>query len=299
MKIFPSEKVLTQVFLLIISLLLWVIVFLLIFPQQKEDSLIFSYPNSPLEFAGVAIPRFEENFIVKERFDKEYLNVSYNLYQFFLYAKRMPLYVPYIEEKLEEKWLPDDLKYLPIAESALRNDVVSTAWAAGIWQFMPETAKQYGLIVNENVDERYHFEKSTLAALEYLEDLHKKFWDWPLALASYNRGQNAIQKALEAQKVDNYFDLYLNPETSRYVFRILAIKYSILDYQTKKWSVNLLIGGVYEKPLTKKIKISSIANLKNWAAENNYNYYEIKSLNPWILTDTLPEWNWDLEVMER
>jgi membrane-bound lytic murein transglycosylase MltF len=87
----------------------------------------------------------------------------------------MPLYVPFIEEKLAEKNLPDDLKYLPIAESALRNDVVSSAGAAGIWQFMPETAKQYGLIVNENIDERYHFEKSTLAALEYLEDLHKKF----------------------------------------------------------------------------------------------------------------------------
>lgn len=280
-------------------ILLWCIFFLLFIWSKSDTWIFFSYPNEALEFAWTEIPDIRQNYLIKEKFDKEFLNISYNLYQFFLYAKRMPLYMPFIEEQLHESRLPDDLKYLPIAESALRNDVVSSAWAAGIWQFMPETAKEYWLIVNEFIDERYHFEKSTLAAIKYLQDLHDKFKNWPLALAWYNRGQNAIAKALNDQNVTSYFDLQLNDETSRYLYRILAIKYVIQDYEKKKSSLDTLIWGVYEKPETKKIPVNQIDNIEIWAQENGYSGSEIKLLNPWILQNSLPEGDWELEVMKK
>lgn len=294
-----SKNLLFFIFFLTFSILFIGIFQRSFFPSPSQNSIIFSYPKNDLVFAGVTLKNMNDNYLIKERFDKEFLNVSYNLYQFFLYVKRLPLYMPYIEEQLEIFGLPDDLKYLPIAESALRNDVVSSAGAAGIWQFMPDTARDYGLIVNDDVDERYHFEKSTQAALKYLDFLYKKFEDWPLALASYNRWQNAISRALLDQWVNNFFDLYLNEETSRYFFRILAIKYVIEDYETKKENIDHIIGGVYEIPQTQKIKVKSITNLKDWAKQNNYDYLTLRSLNRWIIWEKLPEWNWEIEVIEK
>ena len=294
-----SKNLLFFIFFLTFSILFIGIFQRSFFPSPSQNSIIFSYPKDDLVFAGVTLKNMNDNYLIKERFDKEFLNVSYNLYQFFLYVKRLPLYMHYIEEQLEISGLPDDLKYLPIAESALRNDVVSSAGAAGIWQFMPDTARDYWLIVNDDIDERYHFEKSTQAALKYLDFLYKKFEDWPLALASYNRWQNAISRALSDQWVNNFFDLYLNEETSRYFFRILAIKYVIEDYETKKENIDHIIGGVYEIPQTQKIKVKSITNLKDWAKQNNYDYLTLRSLNRWIIWEKLPEWNWEIEVIEK
>lgn len=265
--------------------------------STNENSIVFNYPDDKIEFAWKVIDT--NNFYTKQRFDKEYLNISYNLYQFFLYAKRMPLYIPYIEEKLKEYELPQDLKYLPIAESALREDIVSSAWASWIWQFMPETAREYWLIVNENIDERYNFEKSTDAALTYLKYLHKKFDDWPLAIASYNRWQNAISKALKEQNTNNYFDLELNDETSRYFFKILAIKYVILDYETKKEKIDKVIGWTYKPQDFEYLEINyEIKDIKSWVIENNYKYKDIKTLNPWILWDYLPKGERKIKVLK-
>lgn len=265
---------------------------------QNWEQIIFTYPEWKIDFAWEVLPDLGENYFIKERFDKEFLNVSYNLYQFFLYVKRLPIYLPYIEEKLDEYNIPEDFKYLPIAESALRNDVVSSAWAAWIWQFMPGTAKEYWLIINENIDERYNFEKATLAAAKYLEYLHTLFWDWTLVAASYNRWQNWIKSALEEQKVDNYYDLYLNEETSRYVFRILAIKYVINDYYNKKSYIDKIIWWVYKNPETKVVKLWKVSDLKSWAKDNWQNYQTIKILNPWILKDSLPEWDWEVKILK-
>lgn len=284
----------------IISIAIFLIVFNIFWKKNnlENNSIIFSYPWNDLNFAWENLPDLEQNYFIKERFDKEFLNTSYNLYQFFLYVKRLPLYMWYIEDKLDEYNIPNDFKYLPIAESALRNDVVSTVWAAWIWQFMPETAREYNLIVNEEIDERYNFEKSTIAAAKYLEYLHELFWNRTLVAASYNRWQNGIKRALEDQKVDNYYDLYLNEETSRYVFRILAIKYVIQDYESKKSYIDKIIGWVYKEPKTEIIKIWKVDDLKKWALDNWQNYQTIKTLNMWIKKDFLPEWKWELKILK-
>lgn len=286
------------IFLILITIFL--IVFNIFEKNNSNDmgGLFFNYPGSELNFAGEELPNLENNYFIKERFDKEFLNTSYNLYQFFLYVKRLPLYMWYIEDTLDQYKIPQDFKYLPIAESALRNDVVSWAGAAGIWQFMPETAREYWLIVNDDIDERYHFEKATKAAAEYIDYLHGLFWNRTLVAASYNRWQNGIKKALEDQKVDNYYDLYLNEETSRYVFRILAIKYVLQDYEKKKKYIDKIIGGQYTPPTTISKSVWKIENLKEWALENRQSYQTIKTLNMWIKKDFLPEWKWEILIIK-
>lgn len=284
---------------LIISIALFLIVFNIFSNKNKsQNSIIFSYPWNELKFAWEKLPNLEKNYLIKERFDKEFLNTSYNLYQFFLYIKRIPIYMPYIEYILEKNNIPNDFKYLPIAESAFKNDAISNANAAWIWQFIPETAREYWLIINDNIDERYNFEKSTIAAAKYLKYLHNIFNNWTLVAASYNRWQNWIKKALKEQNVDNYYDLYLNEETSRYVFKILAIKYVIEDYLTKKDYIDKIIGWVYTQPKTEIIKLWKTDNLKKWAKDNWYNYLTIKTLNMWILKDSLPDWEWEVKVIK-
>lgn len=267
--------------------------------EAGTATIIFEYPGDEIEFAGDEVDLSWDDYYNKERFDKEFILASNNLYQFYLYAKRYPLYIPYIEKKLQEAWIPNDFKYLPIAESALRNDVVSTAWAAWIWQFMPETGKRYGLVVNEYVDERYHFVKATDAAIAYLSDLYDKFWDWALVAAAYNRWENGLARDMESQNVDNYYDLYLNEETSRYVFRILAIKYVMMAYFEKKDFIDKIIWWVYSDPMTQEVPVWKIESISLWAKENGYNYKDIKILNRWIIWDSLPEWEWFISVLQH
>ncbi|USN58715.1 MAG: lytic transglycosylase domain-containing protein [Candidatus Peribacteria bacterium] len=242
---------------LLLPILIVVIgIFLVWFFFHDTGKNLFSYPKMPIYFSDEIVPiddqRHYEN---KQRFDKEFLLSSERLYQVYLYIKRYPLYIPYIEEELEKYNIPNDFKYLPIAESALKNDVVSTAGAAGIWQFMPETAQRYGLIVDESIDERYNFEKATEAAMQYIQDLYVRFENWTLVAAAYNRGENGLERDMNSQGVDNYYDLYLNEETSSYVFRIVAIKYTFKNYFKYKKKIDSLIGGVYTAPQTQKLTV--------------------------------------------
>lgn len=291
----------------LLAVVYWVLFFLLFcvfflsrFFSTSKDGITFKYPDLPIYLADKKVPvSWDENYDVKERFDKEFILTSNNLYQFFLYAKRYPVYIPYIEERLEKNKLPDDIKYLAIAESALRNDVVSSAGAGGIWQFMPETAKNYWLRVDEQIDERYHFEKSTDAALVYLSKLYKDFWDWSLAFAAYNRWENGLRRDMKSQNVNNYYDLYLNEETSRYVFRILAIKYVLQSYFEHKWVIDKLIGGTYSLPDTEIIMLWETPDLRAWSHENGYIYKDIKNLNKWIVWNSLPEWVWEISVLKK
>ncbi len=265
---------------------------------REEKNLVFSYPKWDIEFADEKIPISWRDYINKEKFDKEFL-LSWDIsYQFYLYIKRYPVYIPYIEEKLKEEWIPDDFKYLAIAESALREDVISNAWAWWIWQFMPETGKRFWLIINEYVDERFNFEKSTDAAINYLNILYDKFWNRTLVAAAYNRWEWWIKRALKEQWVSSYYDLYLNEETSRYVFRIVAIKYLIEDYFNKKWFIDSIVGGVYKKPDTEFISVDSVDNLVDWSKERWINYKLLRVLNPWILWDSLPDWEWEIKVLK-
>ena len=217
---------------------------------------------------------------VRERFDRELL-VNANLHSStILIIKRANRVFPIIEPILAKYGVPDDFKYLAVIESSLTN-AVSTSGAKGIWQFMPETAKEKGMEVNDGVDERYHLEKASEAACKYLLTAKEKFGSWTLAAASYNGGMNGISKKIEEQKVTDYYDLLLTEETSRYVFRILALK-EIMKNPTK-YGFDVNTADMYENLPTKKIEVdSSIADLAVFAKNQGINYKILKLHNPWM-----------------
>lgn len=236
-------------------------------------------------FAGEKIPI--DNFDVRERLERELLINTYQHSSTLLYLKLMARYLPYIERILQEQSLPDDLKYLAIAESSLRN-AVSSAGAKGFWQFLSGTAKEYGLEVNEFVDERNHFEKSTLAACKYLKQLNQRFGSWSLAAAAYNMGPTALQTALDEQKENTYYGLNLSDETNRYLFRLVAIK-SILK-EPEKFGFYLKSDEDYE-PMENYNTIAvntSIPSLADFAHENGVSYRMLKLYNPWLMKGSLP-----------
>lgn len=222
---------------------------------------------------------------VRERLDRELL-VNANWHSnTFLMIKRANRVFPVMEPILKQYGIPDDFKYLAVIESGLVN-VVSPAGARGIWQFMPETAKMYGLEVSNQVDERYHLQKSTEAACKYLLDAKKKYGNWTLAAASYNAGMQGIQNRLDQQKSNNYYDLHLGEETSRYVFRIIAMKEVMENAQ--KYGYRLSPQELYYQPSVETIKVTeSIPSLVDFAIQNSMNYKELKLLNPWLREDKL------------
>jgi len=232
-----------------------------------------------LNFCGEKPPMYMVD--VYERFDKE-LVINKNLHASTeLIIKRSYRYFPIIEPILKEYEIPDDFKYLAVIESKLEN-VTSPAGARGIWQFMPATAKEYGLEVNDFVDERYHLTKSTEAACKYLLAAKKKFGSWTLAAASYNGGMPGIAKQIERQKTKNdYYDLLLNEETSRYVFRILALKEIMQN--PEKYGYFIPTNQRYKPIATKTIEVNTtIENLADWTNQQGINYKILKIHNPWL-----------------
>jgi len=237
---------------------------------------------------------------VRERLDRELL-VNANWHSnTFLMIKRANRAFPVMELILKQYGIPDDFKYLAVIESGLIN-AVSPAGARGIWQFMPETAKMYGLEVSNQVDERYHLQKSTEAACKYLLDAKKKYGNWTLAAASYNAGMQGIQNRLDLQKSSNYYDLHFGEETSRYVFRIIAMKEVMENAQ--KYGYRLSSQELYYQPSVETIKISeSIPSLVDFALQNGMNYKELKLLNPWLREDKLTVTNsksYEIAVLKK
>ncbi|EKE26662.1 MAG: Lytic transglycosylase catalytic [uncultured bacterium (gcode 4)] len=287
------------------KIILWVSAFLFILSlffffesNKKLDKLDMSkvIDYSDINFAWEKVNFDSKNFFNKEKLDKELNITRFNIYQFVLYHKREPVYFPIIEKKLKEAWIPDDFKYLAVAESWLKNDALSDSNAGWIWQFIPETAKRHWLIINDSIDERYNFEKETDAAIRYFKKLHLDFWNWTLAAAAYNRGENWLRRALDDQKVNSYYDLYLNAETARYIWRILAIKYLMINKYEIFNQEDLWIQ--YTVPKTKEIFVSDkIDNLKSWSQERWISYSSLKQLNQWIIWDNLPKWNWSIKVL--
>ena len=241
------------------------------------EETIYDFPVK-LDFAGEETPLKISD--VKERFDRELL-VNVNLHaSTILSIKRANRAFPVIEPILKKNGIPDDFKYLAVIESGLVN-VVSPAGARGIWQFMPETAKERGMEVTENVDQRYDLEKSTEAACSYFLSAKGKFGSWTLAAASYNGGMTGVNKQIAIQKVSNYYDLLLTEETSRYVFRILALK-EIMENPVKYGFV-IAPEDLYGALPTRKIEIdSSIADLADFAKSEGINYKILKIHNPWL-----------------
>jgi hypothetical protein len=231
-----------------------------------------------LDFAGEETPLKIAD--VKERLDRELLININSHSSTILNIKRANRAFPIIEPILKRNGIPDDFKYLAVIESGLVN-VVSPAGARGIWQFMPETAKERGMEVNENVDQRYDLVKSTEAACRYFLSAKAKFGSWTLAAASYNGGMTGVNKQIDIQKVTNYYDLLLTEETSRYVFRILALKEIMKN--PVKYEFNILPSDMYEILPTKKIEIdSSITDLAEFAKGQGINYKILKIHNPWL-----------------
>ena len=231
-----------------------------------------------MDFSGEEVPTFMAD--VQERLDKEMItNMNYHT-NTTLVIKRANKVFPIIEPILAKYGVPDDFKYLAVIESSLVN-AVSPAGARGVWQFMPATAKEKGMEVSDEVDERYHLEKSTEAACKYLLVAKEKFGSWTLAAASYNGGMNGINKKMEEQQVDNYYDLLLTEETSRYVFRILALKEIMKN--SEKYGFSIPKEALYYNIPTRKLVIdSSITDLAQFAKSQGVNYKILKIHNPWL-----------------
>lgn len=232
------------------------------------------------EFAGEPVPT--DNFDVRERLDRELLHNAYWQSSTIMNIKATYRYFPLIEKILRENDVPDDFKYLAVAESSLRN-AVSSAGARGVWQFMSNTAKGYGLEVSDEIDERYHVEKATLAFCKYIKDYKKRFGSWTTAAGSYNMGGTKMAKEIELQRSKNYYDLNLNSETSRYVFRVIAFKTILEDPRNFGFHVENNEGYA---PLDnyKEVEVSGpIANWGDFAIEHGTTYRMLKVFNPWLI----------------
>lgn len=239
-------------------------------------------PNS-LEFCGQPVPM--ERLDVRERLDRELLVNTYWQSNTVLLHKRAHRWFPLVSDILAKAGVPDDMKYIALVESGFTN-VVSPAGAAGPWQFMKATATAYGLEVNDEVDERYHMEKSTEAAARYLKRSYDQYGDWALAAASYNLGPEGVARQLERQGGESYFNLQLPDETARYVFRILAMKEIVRDPQ--RYGFHLRERDLYAPYRTRSITVSSaIPDLATFAREQGTDYRTLKLLNPWLRSTKL------------
>ncbi len=236
-----------------------------------------------ISFCNEAVPL--ELFDIRERLDRELLVNTYWQSNMLLLIKRANRFFPLIEKILKEEDVPDDFKYLAVIESSLEN-VRSPKGAKGIWQIMPNTAREYGLEVNRNVDERYNLELSTRVACKYLKKAKDKFGSWTLAAAAYNRGISGISRNLSRQKVENYYDLLLGRETSRYIFRILAVKEIIEN--AYNYGFIFQEEDLYKPYEIKNIQIdTAISNIADFSNKLGINYKTMKLYNPWLLENHL------------
>lgn len=244
---------------------------------------IYSLAIPKTNFCGEVVPINEPD--VYERFDRELLTNVYWQSQTLLMIKRSEKHFDQISSLLKQENIPDDFKYLALAESGLQQ-VVSPSAAAGFWQLLEGTAKMYGLEINADVDERYHIKKSTQAACKYLHEAHKQFGNWSLVAASYNMGIEGLKKQLQFQQTQNFYNLWLNTETSRYLFRILALK-EILS-NPKKYGFNITQAHQYTNVETVEVYCNeSIADLTTLATAYGCTYKDLKWHNPWLRTRQL------------
>ncbi len=252
--------------------------------ENFEKKLINDYnvyalqiPNN-LNFAGESVPLNDPD--IYERMDRELLVNTYWQSNGLLMFKRAKKYFPVIEPILKKYGVPDDFKYLAVIESGLTN-AVSPAGARGIWQIMPSTARENGLEVNKNVDERYNLEKSTEVACEYFLKSKEELGSWTLAAAAYNAGDTGISRRLEEQDVTNYYDLLLGEETGRYVFRIVALKEILTHPDT--YGFNFREKDLYSNIPTFKVEVdTAVSDFTKFAKDFGINYKILKVHNPWL-----------------
>ncbi len=245
--------------------------------QKKYAVFSLPIPDS-VEFAGEIVPL--DHFDVREALDQELLINTYWQSQTLLFIKRANKYFPQIEKVLRENGVPDDFKYLVLAESDLKN-AVSPSGAVGIWQLLEGTAKDYGLEVNKEVDERYHFEKSTAAACDYFKDAYDLFGSWTMAAASYNMGRTGLIRQVNRQKENNYYNLLLNTETARYIYRILAIK--LILENPDQYGFHVRDEDLYHSVPVYEVKVdTAVFDFADFAKKYSINYKILKYFNPWL-----------------
>lgn len=244
----------------------------------------FSFPQK-LEFAGENVP--VNNFDTRESLDRELLVNGYWHSRTLLVLKKSKRYFRVIEPILKKYGIPDDFKYLAMAESGFEN-IVSPAKAAGVWQLLECTAKEYGLEVNADVDERYNLEKSTEAACKYLLQSHDTYGNWTMAAATYNAGRRGVDNQIDRQNTSNYYDMLLNEETARYVFRLIAHK--LIAEKPDDYGFHLEDEDYYPIISTHELKVdSAISNIAAFASRQSTNYKIIKQFNPWLRQNFLPD----------
>ena len=246
---------------------------------RSEDYRIYSIPlPDKLEFAGEEIPL--DQYDVRERMDREFLVNTYWHSNAFLWMKRSNRWFPVIEPILKANGIPDDFKYLCMVESSLIHDK-SPRGAVGFWQFMEDTGRQFGLEVNEEVDERYHVEKSTASACQYFKQAYNKFGSWSMVAASYNMGMGGLSDQAARQGQSEYWNLILNEETSRYVCRIVAAKTIINNANTYGFVIRP--EDLYPPLEFQEVSVDhGVDDFVSFAASYNMTYKEFKLMNPWL-----------------
>lgn len=243
-----------------------------------QDVASFPIPSN-IEFAGQTI--LLERYDMRERFDREQLIIAYNHAASILHIKRANRYFPFIEPILKKNGIPDDFKYLAVIESSLDPRAISSAQAAGIWQLMPKTAQELGLEVNEEVDERYDFEKATAAACVYFRRAYNKYNNWMTVAASYNGGMGRLSGELTKQQAAEALDLMLNSETSRYMFRLLAMKRFMESPKTFGYTLHK--EHFYPTIRTTEVEVNdSVSDWTTWAIERGISYAQLRDFNVWI-----------------
>lgn len=261
------------------------IILQLSFKEKKDNQAGSSAPQfllpavpDEMSFAGEPVPL--DRWEVNEAFDRELIYNYSNPGHITYILKLSKRFFPAIEDRLKENGVPDDFKYLCVAESNLQN-LISRSGATGFWQFMSYTGPGFNLEINNNVDDRYNVLKSTDAACKYLKQAYTRFGSWTAAAASFNCGQGGYNQQAIFQQTKYYYDLQLPEETNKYIFRILAFKYLMSNAKEMGYMVNDENG--YQTLNTKTIIVtSSISNLANWAMDNRTTYKMLRLLNPWM-----------------
>lgn len=252
-------------------------------PQVLAMTAAVTIPER-ITFAGeeTVFDRYDK----RERMDRELNSFTYFHSTTMLLIKRANRIFPIIEPILKKEGVPDDIKYLAVIESNLDHRAVSPAGAVGLWQFLQSTGRENGLEVRTDVDERYHIEKSTVAACRYLKNAYSKYGSWSAAAMSYNGGQARITNELRDQKVDDALDLWLVEETTRYYYRMLAIK----QVFEQPWQYGFVIKpeNLYKPMEFKKVNVTNtIPDLVTFAQQNGITYAQLKDFNSWLRTDKL------------
>ena len=256
--------------------------------EHRKNSVEYQWqpPKLPeqLSFAGETVPL--DRWDVKERLDREVLFNFYGQANMLFLLKLSNRYFPAISERLKANGVPDDFKYLCVAESNLLATAISSAGAVSFWQFLKGTAPGYNLVVNNEIDERYDVEKATDAACRYFKQAYARFGSWTAAAASYNCGQGGYSTQSNFQKTNNYYDLLLPEETNRYIFRILAFKHLLENAESLGFT--LKEEDKYQPISFRVVEVkTSVADLTRFALDNGSNYKILKLLNPWLRAKSL------------